>query len=304
MRPYNWRYVTEIIQGLRLPKGKISPGHRPLPSFPPVQPLMLTDAISPALPPEQSLIADSTGVLNKLLAGTGIMLSYQPLTGDILISWGFAADNVTLQVSANILSIKAVPYSLLSGTPSTFPPSPHASTHGIGQSDDVTSEVTPMIWSVRLRSFNAIGNPNFEIDNRNTGALIDQGTNSAPVQFAQDRWQATVNTSGTMDFSTQRKAEIIYVPGTNYCISQYFLRSTLLTQQNALGSLDYYTIGQSVEGIFYRELALDVTSLQLLVRSSVAGWSFGLTFNGLNYTLGYLGTIYGCQHLASSTISK
>jgi hypothetical protein len=49
-------------------------------------PLSLSDAIAPASGPEVSLIALATGVLNKLLAGTGVSLSYSAITGDITIS--------------------------------------------------------------------------------------------------------------------------------------------------------------------------------------------------------------------------
>jgi hypothetical protein len=53
---------------------------------PPATSVNLTDAVSQASGPEVSLVALATGVLNKLLAGTGVSLSYSAITGDITIS--------------------------------------------------------------------------------------------------------------------------------------------------------------------------------------------------------------------------
>src|SRR5206468_12857107 len=41
----------------------------------------------------------------------------------------------------------------------------------------------PEIWSVRLRSFNAVGNPNFEVDQVNIGAAVANINGSC-----MDRW--------------------------------------------------------------------------------------------------------------------
>ena len=125
------------------------------------------------------------------------------------------------------------------------------------------------IWSVRLRSFNAVGNPNFEVDQRTGG----NGT-SLNTGFAQDRW--ILQTTGTMDVLAQLlSVPPVAIPGTNFPISQCCLRVTLNTQQATLGAGDNLWITQNVEGINLRELISDVHSVSLLVRSSVAGLTFG-----------------------------
>jgi hypothetical protein len=139
---------------------------------------------------------------------------------------------------------------------------------------------TPVITSVRLRSFNAMGNPTFEVDQRNVGtALLNVG---AP--FSLDRWQ--IARSGTpMGINTQQAGlgtgvgGDALVPGTNYRISQSALRISVNIAQASMGAGDYLFLQQYVEGIYFRELMNDVHSLQLLVRPSVAGLRFGVALN-------------------------
>src|SRR4029077_8607673 len=64
------------------------------------------------------------------------------------------------------------------------------------------SAVQPTIWSVRLRSFNAVGNPNFEVDQRNAGSVLTNAINSI---FLQDRYQ--LNKVGTMTVNGGQNAE-------------------------------------------------------------------------------------------------
>src|SRR6476660_2784675 len=54
-------------------------------------------------------------------------------------------------------------------------------------------DVTPQIYSARLRSFNAIGNPNFETDQRNVFGAVNNAPNNT---FLQDRW--IITRGGTM----------------------------------------------------------------------------------------------------------
>jgi hypothetical protein len=61
------------------------------------------------------------------------------------------------------------------------------------------------------------------------------------------------------------------IPGTNFGITQNYQRFTVGTAQATLAAGDFYGITQYVEGPRWRELALDVHSTSLLVRSSVAG---------------------------------
>src|SRR5206468_2646259 len=67
----------------------------------------------------------------------------------------------------------------------------------------------PEIWSVRLHSFNALGNPNFEIDQRTAGA----GVSAAVGTFALDRWQFTK--TGTLVATAKQTAGTVLLPGTN-----------------------------------------------------------------------------------------
>jgi hypothetical protein len=127
------------------------------------------------------------------------------------------------------------------------------------------------IWLVRLRSFNALGNPNFEIDQRNVGTSL---SNPATGTFIQDRWNH--NKTGTMAVTLGRQAGTITVPGTSFNISQNFLRVTLNTAQGSLGTTDQLQLQQAVEGPFLRELFGDVHSVSLLVRSSVSNLKFSL----------------------------
>ena len=134
---------------------------------------------------------------------------------------------------------------------------------------------TPTIWSVRLQSFSSIGNPSMEIDQRSAGATVAAaGTGT----FALDRWK--IFKAGTMAVSIGRQpaaAGEVKIPGTNFFISNNFMRMTLTTQQASLGASDQLQFAQVVEGPAWRELFGDVHSVSLLVRSSVANLKFGLT---------------------------
>jgi hypothetical protein len=189
--------------------------------------------------------------------------------------------------------------------PTTFPPSAHAASHVTGGSDviapasataagllkqlsglttdfvdgtntcqNLVTAVGPTIWSVRLRSFNALGNTTFEVDQRNVGAVIANPTNNVPVI---DRWAP--RKAGTMAFSAGQQvaaANEVLVPGTNFAISRNFFRITLTTQQASLAAGDSLRFGAVIEGPRFRELQYDVHSISLLVRSSVAGLKFSV----------------------------
>ena len=131
------------------------------------------------------------------------------------------------------------------------------------------------IWSTRLRSFNAIGNPTFEVDQRNVG-----GTVAAPATgtVIQDRW--AIQKAGTLVASSGRQtaaASEVLLPGTNFAVSRNFHRITMTTAQASLGANDNLMLYTQVEGPQFRELQYDVHSVSLLVRSSVAGLNFGLS---------------------------
>ena len=130
------------------------------------------------------------------------------------------------------------------------------------------SATQAQIWSTRLRSFNAIGNPNFEVDQRTAGA----GTSTAGT-FAQDKWDR----GGGLSFSAGRiGGSPVVIPGTSYAITQNILRLTLLAQKVSLAATDLMYLHQWVEGPNLRELISDTHSISLLVRSSVANVVFGI----------------------------
>jgi hypothetical protein len=155
-------------------------------------------------------------------------------------------------------------------------------------SASVTQNITPTITAVRLRSFNAVGNPTFECDQKTGGALVSNITAGII-----DRWQGSK--VGTMIVSGQQlpSSPPIVVPGTNFAITSKFLRLTLTTAQAALGATDQLAVYQIVEASRLRELISDVHSCSLLVRSSVSGLNFGLSLrdNGGIRSLAKLCTI-------------
>jgi microcystin-dependent protein len=130
------------------------------------------------------------------------------------------------------------------------------------------------IWLARQRDFNAIGNPTFEIDQRNVGNTAGFVI-TAPII---DRWSCSRNSGASMGGTSGQQAVAggIILPGSNFTISRNFFRATLTAQQPSLAAGDFLLINQQLEGIRFRELQNDVHSLQVLVRSSVAGLSFAL----------------------------
>jgi hypothetical protein len=145
---------------------------------------------------------------------------------------------------------------------------------------NLASAVQPTIWSMRLRSFNSVGNPNFEVDQRLNGV----GTYPAGslTFFQTDRWQIA-KVAATGAFTAQlidAGAGGIVVPTTSFAITSKFLRITLTTAQASLAAGEYVLFQQFVEGPFFRELMSDVHSLQALVRTSVSGLKFGMSIRG------------------------
>jgi collagen triple helix repeat protein len=139
----------------------------------------------------------------------------------------------------------------------------------------LANAVQPVIWSVRLRSFNAIGNPNFEVAQRNCRSAI---VNPGAGVMLEDRWQFGTNLSATgQTFLTSLSAgQGVPVPGTNFIITTAFLRVTVGTQKTSLAAGDVLYLQQNIEGSGFRELMSDVHSSQVLVRSSVANLKFSV----------------------------
>jgi hypothetical protein len=165
---------------------------------------------------------------------------------------------------------------------------------GDGTSHNLVTAIQPTIWSARLRSFNAVGNPTFEIDQRNVGTAL---TNPANGALIQDRWainKSGATLTGTVNTALQDSSTApILLPGTNFGITAKFQRFTVGTAQASLAAGDYYAFFHSVEGPSWRELSSDVHSLSLLVRSSVAGlvFSVALQDNGRLHSLAIQCTI-------------
>jgi hypothetical protein len=148
---------------------------------------------------------------------------------------------------------------------------------GTNNCQDLTAAVIgvakPTIWAVRQRSFNAFGNPNFEVDQQINGTYAV--ANQAQIKII-DRWNVT--TSGTLRVSAALIAGLVPVPGSNFAITQNFLRITLTTQEPTLVTNDCIYLSHIFEGIEIRELFGNVTSAQMLVRSSIAGLAFSTLF--------------------------
>ena len=131
--------------------------------------------------------------------------------------------------------------------------------------------IAPVIWAARLRSFNAVGNPNCECTQRNCASVL---TNPASGMFIEDRWQANKTGTWTANFQSALGGPALVVPGTSFRISARYLSVTLTGQQASLAASDSMQITQVVEGPQLRELIGDVHSISILVNSSVAGLKF------------------------------
>lgn len=146
-----------------------------------------------------------------------------------------------------------------------------------------------LIWLSRLRSFNTIGNPTFEVDQRTAGA---GATNSG---WSMDRWKFLILGSGSMAATATKlnPTPVVLVPGTDFAISRSCLEVKLTTQQATLGTNDSMYLQQSIEGPRLRELLGGSHSLSMLVRSSVANLKFSATLmdNSGTYYLPLLFTL-------------
>jgi hypothetical protein len=127
-------------------------------------------------------------------------------------------------------------------------------------------DATPQIYSVRLRSFNGVGNPTFECTQRNIGNLL---TNPAHTSFIEDRWIAYNAGSLNPIFQVANLTAGKNVPGTSFAITRAYMRMIVGTVKSSLAAGDVFGIGTQIEGPMWRELQNDVHSLSLLLRSTV-----------------------------------
>jgi|SRR6516225_474968 hypothetical protein len=156
------------------------------------------------------------------------------------------------------------------------------------------------IYSVRLRSFNAVGNPNFEVDQRNVGSTVSGPSGNLII----DRWKYTG--AGTYNLTAGQQSATLpdgCIPGTSFRISRSFLRTTVTTAAT-LGASDNLQLFQFIEGPQFRELSNDVHSISILCRSNVANLKFGLTLQDPTgaYALGSLCTLGAANTLTLITL--
>ena len=135
---------------------------------------------------------------------------------------------------------------------------------------------TSSITNIRLRSYNALGNPNFTCDQINCGSAFTL-TASGQTSKTIDRWLSSI--FGTLRISVQQMSGLVTIPGTSYTITNRFCRITITTAQATLAATDYVGLYQMLEGIQFREMFSDVHSVNILCRSSVANLKFGISIN-------------------------
>jgi hypothetical protein len=170
---------------------------------------------------------------------------------------------------------------------------------GTNTCQNLVNAVQPTIWSVRLRSFNAVGNPTFEVGQSDSGTVITNPTWTSGSHCG-DRWFPGKPAATPLGFTAQRIGSgtmggtyQVALPGTNFLVTNIIMRITLTTAQATLGAGDALVINQQIEGPAFRELQGDVHSVSILVRSSVANLKFGLRLGdpGATVTLTKLCTL-------------
>lgn len=143
-------------------------------------------------------------------------------------------------------------------------------------SDSLISVPGPTIWAMRLRSYNAIGNPNFEVDQISVGAMQSAYAGGKPI----DRWNWAkgLSSGGAINagITMTPTLPLPTVPGTNFVIGRSVGRTVVNTSQATLAATDSVQVFQLVEGTQWRELQGDVTSLSILCRCTVAPLTFAM----------------------------
>jgi hypothetical protein len=152
----------------------------------------------------------------------------------------------------------------------------------------------PTIQLVRLRTLNTLGNPNFDVDQRqvrNT-ATISGGTN----YWICDRWLRTGG--GTYSVKCGTTPATVLIPGTSYQIGNYGLYAQVVTPQATLGATDLQTWITYVEGCNLRPLFGDVHSLSLMVGANVSPVNFSVA---IRYATGgtYYSLVLPCTYTAA-----
>lgn len=162
---------------------------------------------------------------------------------------------------------------------------------GTNHCQNLVTAVQPTIWSVRLRSLNVIGNPNFEIDQANVNAGYGYTGSTPTIVRQSDRWFVYAKTTGAalMAATTITSATTaINVPGTSFGITRGGLQCQVNTTQATLAAGDYFYLQQTVEGSALRELINDNHSISILCQSTLPSFTFSValrTVTGTAYSL-------------------
>jgi hypothetical protein len=155
---------------------------------------------------------------------------------------------------------------------------------GTNNSQSSAGTVLPVIWNVRTRSYNALHNPNFEIDQGNTTTNFI--TAVQPRQSA-DRW---IRGSGGSAVVGTRIVPVNYVtaPGSSAVITRSYLEINVSTAQASLAATDLYILNQVIEGGNARAMIGDVTSLSILANSNVLNAKFSLAIRDSTNKVSYV----------------
>ena len=150
---------------------------------------------------------------------------------------------------------------------------------GTNNTQDLPTAFKPVIWNAWLRSFNALGNPNFEIDQANVGGQVHGGR-------ICDRWLGGANGTMSMTFyQIGGGGSTVILPGTNYNISNQQLRVFTSTTQASLTGSNYVQVYQFVEGPFFRELSFDVHSISILLSCNISPFTFAIALRDMGSSL-------------------
>jgi len=155
---------------------------------------------------------------------------------------------------------------------------------GTNSCQNLVTAVTPTITAVRLRSFNAVGNPNFFVAQTNPvvgTSLVNVVNNTRLV----DRW--FWGRVGTHQINAQQVSENVNLPATSFLLTDRPLQLTLNVAQATLAAGDYGYLFHYVEGPQLRPLFNDVHSVSILIKSTKANHKFSYFINDPTSAHGY-----------------
>lgn len=156
---------------------------------------------------------------------------------------------------------------------------------GLNSCADLGAAIKPTIWSVRQRSYNALGNPNMEVRNRR--GVFNTASLSGTSVWAVDRWLTWAAGNLAAKVVTQPYDGAVTIPNASgsgtYLISQSYIAAQCVNStQASLAAGDGCAIYQAVEGCVTRELMGDVTSLTIVATANVVPYSFCVALRDAN----------------------